>query len=128
MRQGALAEKEREITSLKKQLGVREEEVGQLTSDNLSLVESQDGMKMQLAQSQRSVERLERERMEAIGEFEQGKTELMEERQARRKEKRDLERDNTQLQRKVSTGGLGAASFFVMSGKSGNTGCTFNNS
>ncbi len=101
LRLDVMADKEREIVWLKKQLRLKEEKISQLMSDYQSLEENHDCMKVQLAESRHSVERLEREKMEVVREADRLRKELTEERLARSKEKEALEEDRTQLQRKV---------------------------
>ena len=91
----------KEVASLNRRLGAKEGEVDRLTSENMSLMESQEGVKMQLAMSQSGAGRLEWEKKEALSEADRLKAELVEERLGRKKEKLALEKNVTQLQRKV---------------------------
>ena len=104
-RQDALAESDsqllKEVASLNRRLGAKEGEVDRLTSENMSLMESQEGVKMQLAMSQSGAGRLEWGKKEALSEADRLKAELVEERLGRKKEKLALEKNVTQLQRKV---------------------------
>jgi len=101
-RQDSFGEKEREITLLKKQLEAKDRELRRLSYSNTSLEESQDEVKMKLANSKLSVERLERDKKEAKGEVERLRREVGEERLVRQKEKGAMEKDAVQLQRKVN--------------------------